>query len=142
MATNKPQQQNKQGVHNIAHQKVMVSEQKIHQGPIPSPEALASYEAISPGFADRLVIMAEKEQANRHEQMKKIQQLEVDDHTKDHKHIIRGQVFALIAVVLVILLCVYALYLGFAYTAQAIAIGVISAIAAVFVGLKVLNRKK
>lgn len=35
-------------------------------GPLPPPEQLLQYEQISPGFADRIVTMAEKEQENRH----------------------------------------------------------------------------
>lgn len=37
-----------------------------YQGPIPHPEALAAYEDITPGLADRIVVMAERESENRH----------------------------------------------------------------------------
>jgi uncharacterized membrane protein len=36
-----------------------------HTGPIPSPSALAEYKAIDPGLVDRIVGMAEREQASR-----------------------------------------------------------------------------
>ena len=36
------------------------------QGPIPHPEILAEYEEILPGAADRILQMAEKESAHRH----------------------------------------------------------------------------
>lgn len=36
-------------------------------GPIPPPESLEHYEQIIPGLADRLVAMAERETAHRHE---------------------------------------------------------------------------
>ncbi|RKE10520.1 DUF2335 domain-containing protein [Catellatospora citrea] len=35
------------------------------QGPIPPPDALAAYEALLPGAADRLMAMAEREQQHR-----------------------------------------------------------------------------
>lgn len=37
-----------------------------HQGPIPSPEIIAGYEKVLAGSADRIIKMAEKEQAHRH----------------------------------------------------------------------------
>ena len=36
------------------------------QGPIPPPDALASYENLQTGLADRIVRMAEAEQSHRH----------------------------------------------------------------------------
>lgn len=42
------------------------------RGPLPPPDALARYEQISPGFADRIVALAEREAENR-------QQLERDN---------------------------------------------------------------
>lgn len=41
-------------------------EGRFYTGPIPEPAALAEYERINPGLADRLVTMAEKEQDFRH----------------------------------------------------------------------------
>jgi uncharacterized membrane protein len=38
-----------------------------HRGPIPAPHQLREYNAIVPGSADRILSMAEKEQANRHQ---------------------------------------------------------------------------
>lgn len=49
-----------------------ITEHKIVQeqfsGPLPSPRVLAEYEALYSGLADRIVQMAEKEMAHRHEQ--------------------------------------------------------------------------
>lgn len=36
-----------------------------HRGPLPAPETLQKYNSIFPGLADRIVCMAEREQANR-----------------------------------------------------------------------------
>jgi uncharacterized membrane protein len=62
---------------------------KSFSGPLPPPESLAEYEQISPGFADRIITMAEKEQVHRHQQ---------DEHRwpMQKKLLSRGQVFAFI----------------------------------------------
>jgi uncharacterized membrane protein len=41
-------------------------------GPMPHPAMLAEYEKVQPGLADRIVAMAEKEQAHHHEMAKEI----------------------------------------------------------------------
>lgn len=38
-----------------------------YQGPIPPPAMLRGYNDINPGIADRIIVMAEREQAFRHE---------------------------------------------------------------------------
>jgi uncharacterized membrane protein len=46
----------------------VVSQQvEIHTGPIPAPAEIGEYERILPGSADRIIRMAEKEQAHRHQ---------------------------------------------------------------------------
>jgi uncharacterized membrane protein len=40
--------------------------QRFYTGPIPDPEALAEYERVNSGLANRIVTMAEKEQGHRH----------------------------------------------------------------------------
>ena len=44
-----------------------VVETSLHQGPIPSARQFGEYDAILPGSADRILSMAEKEQAHRHQ---------------------------------------------------------------------------
>jgi uncharacterized membrane protein len=39
----------------------------VFQGPLPHPEILAGYDNVLPGAADRIISMAEKNQAHRHE---------------------------------------------------------------------------
>lgn len=41
-------------------------EMRITSGPIPSPEVFREYEDILPGSADRILAMAELQQAHRH----------------------------------------------------------------------------
>lgn len=38
-----------------------------YSGPIPPPNILAGYDKINPGFADRVIKLAEKEQEHQHE---------------------------------------------------------------------------
>jgi uncharacterized membrane protein len=67
------------------------------EGPLPPPDALAQYEQVSPGFADRIVKMAEKEQDFRHRDTQVVRGMQ-------RKIIGRGQVFGFI-LSLAIILC-------------------------------------
>lgn len=44
----------------------MVRMEERHSGPLPSPKHLKQYEECHPGLAERIVSMAEREQAHRH----------------------------------------------------------------------------
>ena len=44
----------------------------VHSGPLPSPEDLAKYNMIVPDAAERLLCMAENQQAHRMELEKKV----------------------------------------------------------------------
>lgn len=39
---------------------------EYQEGPLPSPDSLAKYEAICPGAADRILTMAERQSIHRH----------------------------------------------------------------------------
>ncbi len=62
---------------------------KHFEGPLPPPEQLKQYEEVSPGFAERIVQMAEKEQDFRHRDTDRIRGMQ-------RKIIGRGQVFGFI----------------------------------------------
>jgi uncharacterized membrane protein len=51
---------------NVASQTVQIQTQG-YVGPIPPPELLQGFENVQAGFADRIVRMAEKEQATAHQ---------------------------------------------------------------------------
>ncbi|MBZ6068494.1 DUF2335 domain-containing protein [Aeromonas schubertii] len=51
--------------HSEPIKKVFVSE--MHQGPLPPARAMADYEQVLPGAAERIMSMAEREQAHRHQ---------------------------------------------------------------------------
>lgn len=46
-------------------QQILIS-QRSHSGPLPDPQDLEQYNNVLPGAAERIVAMAEKEQAHRH----------------------------------------------------------------------------
>ena len=56
-----PAEINNNGI-QISHHEV----EPTYIGPIPPPEILNSYDKIQPGFAERIIVMAEKEQSERH----------------------------------------------------------------------------
>lgn len=49
----------------------LLVQQQLRVGPLPDSEELARYDEIVPGAAERIIAMAEKEQAFAHEQSKK-----------------------------------------------------------------------
>lgn len=54
---------------------------KSHSGPLPSPEDLQRYNDISPGAAERILIMAESEQRHRHD----IERLAIETDTANQR---------------------------------------------------------
>ncbi len=59
--------QKKKITHPQNQQQVKTSIVAQYSGPLPPPESLASYDEISPGFANRIIAMAESEMDHRHE---------------------------------------------------------------------------
>ena len=47
--------------------RVSAARHELHQGPLPHPDILRLYDSVVPGLAERIVKMAEREQAHRHE---------------------------------------------------------------------------
>ena len=78
----------------------MVIRSEMYSGPIPSPEALARYEEIQPGAADRIIKMAEKQQEHRMSLETKAIGGQIDQSK-------RGQIFGFIAILLCIGVAVF-----------------------------------
>jgi len=74
---------------------LMVIRSEVFSGPIPPPEALARYEEIQSGAADRIIKMAEKQQDHRMSLEKKAIGGQIDQSK-------RGQIFGFIAILLCI----------------------------------------
>ena len=74
-------------------------------GPIPPPELFAEYNKTLPGSADRILAMAEREQANRHDMVTR-------GLNNEHALATRGQTIAGVLGGMVILVGALGIYLG------------------------------
>ncbi len=126
---------------NPPKQVSLVHPPQHYNGPIPSPEALEKYEQVQPGFADRLMRMAEKEQEERIKANHLLIEIEAASQKTDSDIIKRGQLFGLISAISIISLCIFSFYLGYKSEARDIAVWVIASVAAVFVTGRFLSRK-
>lgn len=92
---------------------------RTHQGPLPPPELLHGYEQALPGAAERIVAMAEREQAHRHTQ-------EARMIGGEYRTRWSGQAAMIIAIIVLGLLVAYCVH-----EKQPLAAGVIAAIGVV-----------
>lgn len=112
---------------------VTIAHQVETSGPLPDPQMLAQYEQVKAGFAERLIVMAEKEQNERLKNQQLIIQIEQDANKALNKNIQRGQIFALIAVFSMIGYCSYLAFLGDTEASADAAKYIIIGLAAVFI---------
>ena len=70
----------------------------MRSGPLPDPSELAEYEKIKTGFAERILIMAEKQSSHRQELEQTKLAAEVKQFERRDDEAKRGQLFALIIV--------------------------------------------
>lgn len=105
---------------------------QTYSGPIPPPQMLAEYEAVQPGFADRIISMAEKEQANRH----LLENKAVDGAIKKDA---RGQHYALMTSFGVLGGGSFLIYTGHDWAGVTLCAGALTGLAYIFVSG---NRKK
>jgi uncharacterized membrane protein len=76
-----------------------------HSGPLPNPRILAGYEDVQAGFAERIMAMAEREQEHRH-------QMDRKDLDQSYGLASRGQIFGLVALVIMASLAITLAVLG------------------------------
>lgn len=105
-------------------QQIMVS--KTHVGPLPSSEDLQEYDRTCPGAANRIIAMAEKEQNHRIDATKRRD-------SSEYTLASRGQIFALISLVLILLFCVFLAFIGSTGGAVTVACTLVVSIVAVFI---------
>ena len=79
---------------------LMIIKSETYSGPIPPPRALAEYEQIQPGAADRILKMAEKQQEHRMQLEKKAIYGQVEQGN-------RGQIFGFIIVFVCVAVAVF-----------------------------------
>lgn len=104
----------------------------MRSGPLPDPAELAAFEQISPGFADRIVKMAEASQ-----QMALVQQqhriaIENQVVTSQQHLASKGQWFAFILALIIVLCATYAAISGFSPFASIMATTTIGGLVAAF----------
>jgi len=64
-------------------------------GPVPSPDLLRQYEALRPGFADRLIRLAEQEAEHRRKMESEVLALQSGDQKAYRRSELAGQIFGL-----------------------------------------------
>jgi uncharacterized membrane protein len=134
-------QQVKPIVQNPQQQVVGVTMQQMTVQPLHSPDMLAKYNEVSPGFAAQVLAMAQKEQDHRHQQEEAASELLIWNTRALNWNIIRGQVLAFLSVLVMAGLCGYMVYAGAADAASKTAIYVIATLAAVFLGRAIFKGK-
>lgn len=111
------------------------------KGPVPDPETLQEYENICPGFANRLITMAEKEQDARHASETSIILNQEIQHQRDSNTYRQGQTYAMLSVLFIVGLCSYIAFVGGIEEAAWVAGVVIVSLAGVFITKKVVFPK-
>lgn len=103
-----------------------------HSGPLPSARELAAYRDIDPSFAERIVRMAEKEQERRHA-------LPTEIMVREERLKARGQHYALVIAIVVLLFAAYLAHLGDTAMAGKVAIGTLIGLVGIFVGGRAID---
>lgn len=123
-----------------SQQKVQVTEQRAFSGPIPPPDVLEHYDAISNGLANRIVAMAENEQAHRREL--DISTLDANKGIANKEFSERriGQVFGLIIGISGLACAAYLGYLGLETAAATVGGTTVVSLVGLFILGKLFNR--
>ena len=107
--------------------------EQSYSGPIPQAHELQKYEDVQKGFAERLILMAEKEQQNRHTELALLNKNQHLTTTEELKITSRGQFFGIMSVLSVLGVAVYGYYLGDTDMPSKVIIAVVVGLAGVFV---------
>lgn len=107
--------------------------QQLFSGPLPPPDDLEKYEKISPGFADRIVQMAEKEADHRRNVDMINLGLDKELLAAHSRTTFIGQLFGLGIGVLALLTCAYLIINGHEVSGALIGTTGITGLVAVFV---------
>lgn len=98
-------------------------------GPQPSPEMIAEYERVAPGWGLRILEMGEREQLHRHAcdlRLMAQNDRELDEGRSWLDYLRRGQLMGFIAFLIIGAIGIYALLLG-AYAAAGVCLGTFAA---------------
>lgn len=97
-----------------------------HEGPIPSPDMIEKYNTIIPNGADRIMCMAENQQAHRI----KIENLAITEQLSPSK---RGQIFGFVIGIVALMGAVSCILMGHEWGGGALGVGGITGLVSVFV---------
>lgn len=114
-----PEEQAESVIQTIIHQQQF-------SGPLPPPSVLSGYESAGEGFANRVIALAEKQQAHRHQ----LEDKSVEAAINAEK---RGQHYALIVSVLIILGSLYLIATGKEISGTILAGGTLTGLAYIFI---------
>lgn len=111
----------------------IIKSEERHSGPLPSPKQLKQYEECHPGLAERIVTMAEKEQAHRHKTIDSMEAFRKGalDHVSGRDR--RGQYLGAFIVLAVLGFCFYLVDQGSPKVAGWVAALTLVGLAGVFV---------
>ena len=115
---------------------------KMHSGPLPDPETLAGYERVAPGSAERIILMAEKQQDHRHNNENKQLSLHETMINGDCSMKKRGQWFGLFSVLIVSMFSFYLAFLGHISASVTVITVVLIGLTSVFVMGRIARQKE
>jgi len=105
---------------------ISLQHHQAYSGPIPDPDSLAKYEQIQPGFAERIIKMAEDEASHRRTNENKIIQ-------SSTQMAVTGIVFAFVSVVIFGGIVTYAISQQSNVAALSTVIAALASLAGIFV---------
>lgn len=114
---------------------ISLEQHRAYSGPIPDPESLAGYEQIQPGFAERIVKMAEDEALHRRANENRI----IKNSTR---MAVTGIIFAFVAVLIFSGIVIYAISQHSNIAALSTVIAALASLAGIFVFFRNKKIKK
>nr|WP_255492142.1 DUF2335 domain-containing protein [Cetobacterium sp. 2A] len=118
-----------------------VVHQEAYQGPLPHPDLLKKFEDITPGAAERILLMAEKEQQHRHQLENEILIKESENIKNEIELKGRGLIFGFLLALLIIIAGVYLLIFNKSLEGFSLILGSIAMIITPFFFNKTNNQK-
>lgn len=112
-----------------------------YSGPLPDPQTFAGYESITPGAGERILGMAEREQAHRHSVEKLLAEASARDTAEERREIRRSQWLAWSIAVIVICIGGVLIYSGHPITGSLLTGGTLVGIVSSFLEKRIKNER-
>ena len=125
----------RQTVQRVEHRSEMIA---AYRGPIPPPEILEGFERVVPGAGERILAMAEREQANKHARQADASQLDAQTLTFSYGLMTRSQWMGFVILLLTLYFGSSLLYLGHDVTGLAT---VFTSLTAIVIALYVTKKQ-